>query len=173
MKLIKKLGEKLRREKNSSSEHKEFAEVCSEETKKLRKRPQFIVGVVLLGGLMFYFLIRASIPEKFVWPSLANVVGVVSGAGGGVFVGWLILKILGVKGLFAKIFLPVMFLWFVFFGLMVWSQPDSQLHWEYLIYSVVTLAGWLLCYEAIKRHFCERILASPKDKKEEKTGEDV
>ena len=82
MKLIKKLSKSLQNKRILSEENKQFAEVCSEETKILRKRPQFIVGVVLLGSLMFYFLIRASIPENFEWPSLANVVGVVGGAGG-------------------------------------------------------------------------------------------
>lgn len=145
----------------SKDEYKQLREILGEETKIFRRRPQFIIGHILMFGLMFYFLVRAFIPESFQLPKTGDMVGVVFGAAVGVFVGWLIFKLLKAKGPPPKIFLPFMFFWIVF-CLMTIIQPSSQTKWEYFIYSILTLSGWLCCCGSIKEHFCEKIFTSRK-----------
>ncbi len=56
---------KLFFKKYSKEEYDQLLEIHKEETKSLRKRPQFIIGLLCLGGLEFYFLWKMFFKEAF------------------------------------------------------------------------------------------------------------
>jgi positive regulator of sigma E activity len=80
----------------SAEEYKQLIEIHIEETKQLRKRVQFIVGLVLLIGLFLYFSFRAILFEGF--------------------------------------------------------------KWEYLVYALIILTGFISVNDSIREYFCERLL---------------
>ncbi len=132
------------------------------------KRPGYIIGHVLIIGLVFYFLVRAFGPESFEmleWPKTANMVGIVVGTGAGVFVVWLILKLSKVKHGYLKFALAFWGLWMLAFGLLTIAQPHSKREWEFAIYAALTFLGWLCCTSSIREHFCEKIFMSQKERK--------
>ena len=157
MKLINKLLYK----RFSKDEYKQLREIISEETKVLLKRPQYIIGNIMMAGLVFYFMVRAFGNEVFEWPKTGDIVGVILGVCAGALVIWLIsVRLLRFK--FSKLFWAFWVLWMVPFLLIITAQPSSETKWSYLIYAALTLVGWLCSCGSIKEHFSEKILMSHK-----------
>jgi len=148
----------------SRAEYKQIKEMLFEETKVMIKRPGYIAGDVLLGGLLFYFLVRAFGPasfKAFEWPKTGDIAGIFVGTGVGVIVFWLLLKLFIKRFKFKIVSLKFMvvfwFFWMLVFGLLTTAQPESEMRWEFAIYAGLVLFGWLFCMGSIKRHFCEKI----------------
>jgi len=154
----------------SKDEYKQLSKILSEETEVLLNRPQYIIGNLIIAGLIFFFIARAFSPDTYEWPSIAHTlkavpIAAVSGAIG-VFATWLIFKLFKVKELFPKGFIPFLLLpllfFMTFFVLLVYGQIPSTVKWEFLLYAMLTLIGWLCCCNSIKEYLAERILASRK-----------
>ncbi|UCE99678.1 MAG: hypothetical protein JSV82_01020 [Planctomycetota bacterium] len=164
MKLIKRLVYG----RFSKAEYKQLSKILSEETEVLLNRPQYIIGNLIIAGLIFYFIARAFSPDTYAWPSIAHIVKAVPiatvGSAIGVFATWLIFKLFKVKELFPKGFISFLLLPLLFFMtlfvLLVHGQNDSAVKWEFLLYAMLTLIGWLCCCNSIKKCLSERIFES-------------
>lgn len=154
----------------SKDEYRQLRSIFSEESKVVRKRPQYIIGHILIIGLLFYFLVRAFGPASFgalEWPGAADVVGVVVGTAVGTCIFYLLFKKLSkVKGGYLKFVVVFWALWMLVFGLLTTAQPHSEREWEFAIYAVLMFFGWLCCTASIMEHFCEKIFMSQKENKE-------
>ena len=156
----------------SKNEYKQLRTILSEETKVVLKRPQYIIGHVLIIGMLFYFLVMAFGPEsfgEFEWPRTADVVGIVVGTAVGTCIFWLGLKLFKVlKGNDLKFAVIFFGFWMIAFGLLTAGQRHSgtRIQWEFAIYAALTFFGWLFCTGSIKEHFCERIFMSQKESKQ-------
>ena len=154
----------------SKDEHKQLSKILSQETAALLNRPQYIIGNLTIAGLIFFFLARAFSPDTYEWPSIAHTLKAVPiaavSAAGGAFATWLIFKLLKVKELFPRSFVPFLLLPLLFFMalfvLLVYGQITSTVKWEFLVYAMLTLIGWLCCCNSIKKYLGERIFASRK-----------
>jgi hypothetical protein len=159
----------------SKDEYKQLSKILSEETEVLLKRPQYIIGNLIIAGLIFFFIARAFSPDTYEWPNTTHILKAVLiaavGAPLGVFVAWLIFRLFKVKEFFPKGFIPFLLLPLLFFMtlfvLLVYGQNDSAVKWEFLVYALLTLIGWLCCCNSIKECLGERIFAlrrkEPKD----------
>ena len=103
----------------SKDEYKQFRKILSEETGILLNRPQYIIGNIIIAGLIFYFIARAFSPETYEWPSIAHIFKAIPiaavGTAFGAFVTWLIFKLFKAKELFPKGFIPFFLLPLLFF----------------------------------------------------------
>ncbi|MHC4126539.1 MAG: hypothetical protein ACYSRR_08845 [Planctomycetota bacterium] len=166
MKLIKRLlyG------RFSKDEYKQLSKILSEENVILLNRPQYIIGNLIIAGLIFYFLARAFSPDTYEWPKIAHILKAVPiaavGTAVGVFAMWMIFKLFRIKEIFPKGFIPFFLLPLLFvmtlFVLLVHGQITSTVKWEFLLYAMLTLIGWLCCCNSIKECLGERIFASQK-----------
>ena len=139
----------------SIEEYRRLRAIFFQESRSLLKRPQYIIGHILIIGSIFYFMCRAFIPETFEWPDTSEVVRIAVAAIVGVFVLWLVLRLFKFKSVFAKVFLPIWGAWMMFFG--ITRQGALEIQWEYIIYAVVVFVGWLCCCNSIKGHLCARL----------------
>ena len=142
----------------SAEEFKQFREIYQEETKKLRKRIQFIVGLILLAALMFYFLFRAFGFRDIQWPSTGDVVGCVAGVTAGVFTAWLLCRWFKLNKLFKTYMLILFGVFFLIFQFLIVSSNSKAFEWEYLVYTLIILTGFICINDSIREYFCERLL---------------
>ena len=108
-------------------------------------------------------MVRAFGPETFGWPKVADVVGVVGGVSVALLVLWVLLKLFKAKTFHAGLFIIILGFWMLCFGLLTSAQLSSKTKWEYLLYAVLILFGWLCSCNSIKEHFCEKIFMSRKE----------
>jgi hypothetical protein len=157
-----KVVDKLLYRRYSKEDYKELRAILGEETRVMLRRPQYIIGHILILGLVCYFLVRAFVPARFQWPETRTIVMLVVGAGVGVFVAYLMHILLKVqKGMkFAPIFWGI---WILLFFLLT-EGAEGETRWEYVMYFVVAFVGWMCCTASIKEHFCEKIFMSRKEK---------
>jgi len=151
----------------SIEDYRQLRAIFFQESRSLLKRPQYIVGHILIIGIMFYFMCKAFMPETFERPQMNEVVRVAFASAVGVFVLWLVLRLLKFKSIFGKVFLPIWGAWIMFFG--ITRQEALEINWEYIIYAVVIFAGWLCCCNSIKGHMCARLFMSRKNDMDEGT----
>ena len=144
----------------SIEEYRQLRAIFLQESRSLLKRPQYIIGHILIIGSLFYFMCRAFMPETFEWPDTNEVIRVALASAAGVFVLWLVLKMLKFKSVFARVFLPIWGAWMMFFG--VTRQGALEITWEYIIYAVAVFVGWLCCCNSIKGHMCARLFMTRK-----------
>lgn len=154
----------------SRDEYRQLRTIFSEESKVVRKRPQYIIGHILIIGLLLYFLVRAFGPVSLgalEWPSAADVLGVVIGTAVGTCIFYLLFKKLSkVKGGYLRFVVVFWALWMLVFGLLTTAQPHSEREWEFAVYAVLIFFGWLCCTASIMEYFCEKILMSQKGHEE-------
>jgi len=139
----------------STEEFKQFKEIYREETKKLRKRVQFIVGIILLAALMFYFLFRAF---DLQWPSSRELAASVAGAAAGVFIIWLGSRFSKLNKLSKTHILILFGMFFLIFILITVASSSRVFEWEYLVYALIILVGVICLNDSIREYFCERLL---------------
>lgn len=144
----------------SMEEYRQIRAIFFQESRSLLRKPQYIIGHVLIIASIFYFTCRAFMPETFEWPDTSEVVRIAFAAIIGVFVLWLVLRLLKFKSVFAKVFLPIWGAWMMFFG--ITRQGPLEITWEYIIYAVVVFAGWLCCSNSIKNYMSARIYVARK-----------
>lgn len=140
----------------STEEFTQFRVIYQEETKKLRKRVQFIVGLILLSALMFYFLFRAFGFKDLQWPSIGGVVGCVAGVAAGVLAAWLLLRWFNTP---FKTYILIPFgAFLLIFQLLMVASRSRAFEWEYFLYTLIILAGFICVNDSIREYFCERLL---------------
>jgi peptidoglycan/LPS O-acetylase OafA/YrhL len=142
----------------STEEFKQFREIYLEETKKLRKRVQFMVGLILLAAIMCYFLLRAFGFKDLQWPSTREVVGCVAGVAAGVFTAWLLLRWFKCTKLFKTYWLIPFGVFFLIFQFLMVASSSRAFEWEYLVYTLIILAGFICVNDSMREYFCERLL---------------
>ena len=131
----------------TKEEYKQLRKILAEQTRVFRKRPQYIIGNLLLVGLMFYFFFRGF------GGNLLN------GSAVGCGVALLFMKAKDCKKTIAFfIMFPVMF-----FFLRISGRSDTW-NWEYLLYAALVLMGFMCSTNSIKEHLCETILNNEKSK---------
>lgn len=144
----------------SIEEYRQIRAIFFHENRRLLRRPQYIIGHIFIIGSIFYFMCRAFLPETLERPDAHEVVRIAVASVVGVFVLWVVLRLLKFKSVFAKVFLPIWGAWMMFFG--VTRQGALEITWEYIIYAVVVFVGWLCCCNSIKGHMCARLYMSRK-----------
>ena len=140
----------------SIDEFQRFKEIYKEEKKGLIKRPQYIAGIILLGGIMLYFLFRAFTVQGVGLPSIREKGGDIIGVFGGLIGCWLILSLFKASKTFKIIFLIIFGSFFSFITL--FAVRTNSFEWEYLIYTVIVLGGFTCISDSIPNYFCEKIL---------------
>ena len=73
----------------SIEEYRQIRTIFFQESRSLLKRPQYIIGHILIVGSIFYFACRAFMPETFERPDTNEVVRIALASAVGVFVLWL------------------------------------------------------------------------------------
>ncbi len=130
-----------------------MADIKQDDTMRLLNDRRFSTGLAMLGGMAIYFLVRATLPQEFMWPGAGKFIAILTGAAGGAFLVWLVLRFTGVNKHVIGIIVPVVFLWFVLFGIFFWCQRTVQVRWEFFLYMLITVIGSMLLYSGIRRHF--------------------
>ena len=142
----------------SAEEYKQLREIHIEETKGLRKRVQFIVGLILLMGLALYFLFRANGFKGLHWPSTREVVAIVAGVAAGIFTAWILLRWFKVNKLFKTCF-PLLFgVYFLTFQVLRVASSSRAFEWEYLAYMLIVTTAFICVNDSIREYFCERLM---------------
>ena len=135
--------------------------IHKKETKALRKRPQFIVGLILWAGLMFYFLFKTYGVEHWITPKTSDIIGIAAGLLTAIIVIWLLLRYV-LKTTFLKTF----FLFFtpIMLFIMLTNTQAKTFNVEYLISSVASLLAFVFLNDSIREYFCERLLEEQKER---------
>jgi hypothetical protein len=134
----------------SAEEYKQLKEIHIEETKQLRKRVQFIVGLILLSGLMFYFFFRAFGIAINMVLLLACIGGIIAG----VFTVWLLSRWFKLN----KVFVIFIIVQCIILPIVTSSRGSREFEWEYLVYTMIILVGFISLNDSIREYFCERLL---------------
>lgn len=142
----------------SEEEYRQLIEIHKKETIALRKRPQFIAGLVLSSGLMLYFWFRTYMPTEWSMPKAGVIAGIVGGAAAGTITIWLLCKYVSKTSskTFILFFIPVMF-----FMLLIMAQKHT-FNVEYFIYVIVSMFAFIFNNDSIRKYFCERLLEEQK-----------
>ena len=138
----------------TADEYNRLVEIDKNEIKSLRKRPQFIAGIILWAGLMFYFSLRALTSGKFVVPEAGQIAAMAVGLPVSLLVGWLLLKyVFRAPAKNILIFLAVV----MFFVLFLNTQPRG-FNLEYMICFIVSLLAFVFINDSHREHLAERLL---------------
>jgi len=129
-----------------------FYNKFSREEQVLVKRPQYILGSIILLGLFFYFWVRAFGPDVFEWPPIKDVISIIAGGCISVFIMWLLFRAFGVRSKSMLFLLVFAAAWTTIFGLLTIGQKRSSINWEYLVWAILIFLGWILCSNSIKGH---------------------
>jgi hypothetical protein len=143
----------------SEEDYKQLVEIHKKETIALKKRPQFIAGLVLWGGLIFYFWFRAFMPSGWNMPKAGDIAGIVGGSAFMATIIWLLGKYVfktSVKT-FILFFIPLMF------PMQIILLQENTFNVEYFVYTIVGLFAFIFINDSIRKYFCERLLEEQKD----------
>lgn len=159
------LMHKLFFRKFNDHEYSQLVEIHKKETKALRKRPKFIVGIVLWTGLMFYFLFKTFAPHQWNIPKTRDIVGIIIGIIMGLAVStiviWLIGKYIFKTSSYLKCFIPF-FIPFFMLSMFLTFLTGKGFNIEYLIYILVGISAFGCIIDSIREYFCERLLQEQK-----------
>ena len=152
------LMHKLFFRKFNDQEYSQLVEIHKKETKTLRKRPQFIVGIVLWTGLMYYFIFKTFAPNQWNIPKTRDIVGIIMGWAVSTIVIWLMFKYIFKTSSkwFILFLIPLMFL------MSLTRLMGKGFNIEYLIYVLVGISAFVCISDSIREYFCERLLQEQK-----------
>ena len=146
----------------TKEERKKLNDILAIESMQIMKRPIFIVGMVIMMGLIMYFLLRGLGYSQFGLPKTGDMVSTVVGLGAGILTVWLLCKWLKMKNLLW--FIIFWGVWMLIFGLSTAGQESGRIQWEYLIYAALAFFGYVSAICETKDHFIEKIFQQEKEK---------
>lgn len=146
--------------KLSKEDRNKLRNILSEEQKSLLKRPQYIIGNIIIAILIFYFLFKGLGYKVSQLPNVADMISVMAGLVAALLAVWLLNKWLK----FFKNIILFMIIWgiwmFVWKLLMHTHSGPKTFKLEYLVYAILMFFGWLCSCGSIKEHLSEKIFMS-------------
>ncbi|MBW2647266.1 MAG: hypothetical protein JRE23_14045 [Deltaproteobacteria bacterium] len=148
--------------KLSKEECRRLRDISSEEHKFLLKKPQYIIGNVVILALVFRFLFTGLGYKVSQVPSVFDVISTILGLGVSLLSLWLLSKWL--KFFKNSIVFMVMFsIWVFAWQLLVNAHSGPvAIEPEHLVCAILIFIGWLCSCGSIKEYFIEKIFMSEK-----------
>lgn len=144
----------------SKEDRNKLRNILSEEEKSLLKRPQYIIGNIIIIGLILYFLFKGLGYKVSQLPNVSVMISDIVGLAVALSVIWLLNKWFK----FFKNIVIFMVIWGIWMS--VWNLLTSAhsgptiIKWEYLVYAILILFGWVCSCGSIKEHLSEKIFMS-------------
>ena len=144
----------------SKEDRNKLRAILSEEKKSLLKRPQYIIGNIIIAVLIFYLLFKALGYKVSQFPNVRDTIPFIVGLAASLSVLWLLNKWFKVfKNI--VVFLIFLSIWMFAWGLLRCTHSGpTTFKLEYLVYAIFILFGWLCSCGSIEEHLSEKIFMS-------------
>ena len=162
VRLIERIDNMSLYRKLSKEDRSRLRNIFSEEHKFLLKRPQYIIGNIIIAALIFYSIFKGLGYKVGQLTHVADVISVIAGLAAALLVVWSLNKWLK----FFKniiLFMAIWGIWMLVWTLLIHTHSGPKLFkLEYLLYAILIFVGWQCSCGSIKEHLSEKIFMSQK-----------
>jgi hypothetical protein len=141
----------------SEEQRKQLSTLCKEERNELLKRPQYFIADIIVLNLLSYFTLRGVGYTISQLPKISDIMEALAVVAVSILLIWLMNKWLKQNNI---IYLMTLYGTSIF----IWSllkHPHSGptvISYEYLVYAVLLIVGWLCSGGSTIKYFCEKIV---------------